>query len=66
MIRPIVRDPVLLFRPCTPATPADLDTAGDLLETLCAHIRQDRCVGMAENMIGVRKRVIALSCGQGR
>jgi len=40
-----------------PATPADLPVADDLLETLKAH--KDGCVGMAANMIGVKKRIIA-------
>lgn len=40
-----------------PATPEDLPAADDLLETLKAH--KDDCVGMAANMIGVKKRIIA-------
>lgn len=56
MIRPIVKSPVLLGMPSEPATPADASVARDLAETLAAHA--DECVGMAANMIGVRKRII--------
>ena len=44
-----------------PATQADKQIAVDLLDTLAAHA--DGCVGMAANMIGVRKRIIAVSSG---
>ena len=57
MIRELVHDPILLARPSEPAGKEDLDTARDLLETLAAH--RDTCVGMAANMIGVRKNIIA-------
>lgn len=57
MIRSIVKDPVFLARPSIPATPEDLDLAHDLLETLEHH--KAGCVGMAANMIGVSKRIIA-------
>ncbi len=60
MIRPIVHDPILLARKSTPATREDLPIAQDLLETLTAHAEE--CVGMAANMIGVTKRIIAFSC----
>lgn len=56
MIQPIVHDPLFLAQKSAPATPADADTARDLLETLTAHA--DGCVGMAANMIGVNKRII--------
>lgn len=58
MIQPIVHDPLFLAQKSAPATPADADTARDLLETLTAHA--DGCVGMAANMIGVNKRIIAV------
>ena len=45
MIQPIVHDPLFLAQKSAPATPADADTARDLLETLTAHA--DGCVGMA-------------------
>lgn len=57
MVRELMHDPMFLQRKAEPATPADLDAAQDLLETLMAH--QDSCVGMAANMIGVNKRIIA-------
>ena len=60
MIRPLVHDPLLLARKSTPAGKEDLDTARDLLDTLAAH--QDSCVGMAANMIGVYKCIIAFDC----
>ena len=57
MIRPIVHDPILLARKSVPATRDDLEVARDLLDTLAAH--KETCVGMAANMIGVAKRIIA-------
>ena len=61
MIRPIVHDPLFLARPSKPATEADLPVAEDLIDTLKANL--DRCVGMAANMIGVRRRIIAITRG---
>ena len=63
MIQPIVHDPLFLAQKSAPATPADADTARDLLETLAAHA--DGCVGMAANMIGVLKRIIAVEAEDG-
>ena len=60
MIRPLVHDPLLLARKSLPATKEDLDAARDLLETLAAH--KDTCVGMAANMIGITKCIIAFDC----
>ena len=57
MIREICRDQFFLARKGEPATAADLVVAQDLLDTLTAH--KDGCVGMAANMIGVNKRIIA-------
>ena len=57
MVRELIHDPILLGRPSTPASAADLETARDLLDTLTAHA--EGCVGMAANMIGVHKRIIA-------
>lgn len=57
MVRPLVHDPLLLGRVSEDATIADLETAQDLLDTLRAN--SETCVGMAANMIGVNKRVIA-------
>ena len=61
MVRQIVRDPVFLGMKSEPATAADLWVAEDLLDTLRAHA--DGCAGMAANMIGVRKAVIAFFDG---
>ena len=60
MIRPLVHDPFLLARKSVPAAREDLETAQDLLDTLAAH--KDACVGMAANMIGVTKCIIAFDC----
>ena len=60
MICPLVHDPILLARKSAPATKEDLETARDLLDTLAAH--KDSCVGMAANMIGVTKCIIAFDC----
>ena len=61
MIRPIMKDPIFLAQKSAPATLPDLPVAQDLRDTLAAH--RDGCVGMAANMIGVRKRVIIVSLG---
>ena len=57
MIRDICKDEAFLARKAEPATPEDLQVAVDLLETLEHH--KDGCVGIAANMIGVNKRIIA-------
>jgi len=57
MIRPIMKDPIFLARKSAPATAEDRAVAADLLDTLAHH--KDGCVGMAANMIGVAKRIIA-------
>ena len=57
MIQPIMKDPAFLAQKSLPATVEDLQVGKDLLETLEAH--KDGCVGMAANMIGVLKRIIA-------
>ena len=61
MIREICRDETFLAQKAAPATTDDLATAQDLLDTLTAH--KDGCVGMAANMIGVNKRIIAFDNG---
>ena len=61
MIREIVHDPILLSRKSRAATPEDITVAEDLADTLRANL--DRCVGMAANMIGERKRIIAVAKG---
>ena len=56
MVKEVVHDPVLLALKSETATMEDLQVARDLLDTLMAN--KDACVGMAANMIGVRKRII--------
>ena len=58
MERPIVKSRLLLSRPSVEATPADGPIGQDLLDTLAAH--KDECVGLAANMIGQLKRIIAV------
>lgn len=57
MVQPIMKDEAFLSIPSEPATKEDLQVAQDLLETLTAHA--EGCVGMAANMIGISKRIIA-------
>ena len=57
MIRDICKDETFVAQKAEPATPDDLSIAADLLETLEHH--KAGCVGMAANMIGVNKRIIA-------
>ena len=52
-----MHDPIFLAGKSEAATKEDIEIAHDLLDTLLAH--KDGCVGMAANMIGVRKRIIA-------
>lgn len=61
MIREICKDEAFLAQKAEPATADDLGIAQDLLDTLVAH--KDGCVGMAANMIGVNKRIIAFENG---
>ena len=56
MIQPIMTNQAFLAQPSAPATIEDTQTAQDLADTLVAHSKA--CVGMAANMIGVRKRII--------
>ena len=57
MVKELVHDPIFLCLKSEVATKDDIQVAEDLLETLIAH--KDSCVGMAANMIGVCKRIIA-------
>lgn len=61
MVREVVHDVLFLGQKSEPATQADKQVAIDLLDTLKAH--EEGCVGMAANMIGVRKRIIAVNMG---
>ena len=59
MVRELMHDPLFLGKKSQPATAEDLEVARDLLDTLEAH--RETCVGMAANMIGVTKRIIAFN-----
>lgn len=61
MIKPIVRDVFFLNQKSEEAVKADLPIAQDLEDTLRAN--RDRCVGMAANMIGYRKKIIIVATG---
>ena len=61
MIKPICKDVLLLGQKSEPATKEDMQVVRDLLDTLKAN--ETRCVGMAANMIGVKKRIIAVNAG---
>ena len=61
MVREIMHDPMFLALKSEDADESDRQTVTDLLDTLRANL--DRCVGMAANMIGVRKNIIAVHTG---
>ena len=61
MVKPIVRDTFFLRQKSEPATEADKQVIVDLMDTL--HANQHSCVGMAANMIGVKKRILVVSAG---
>lgn len=64
MIKNLVHDPIFLAEKSEAATKEDLQIAQDLIDTLITH--RDGCVGMAANMIGVKKRIIAFLDESGR
>ena len=64
MVKELMHDPFFLAGKSEFATKKDLQVAQDLLDTLMEH--KDSCVGMAANMIGVRKRIIAFLDESGR
>ena len=64
MVKELMHDPIFLAGKSELAVKEDLQVAQDLLDTLIAH--KDSCVGMAANMIGVRKRIIAFFDESGR
>ena len=64
MVKELMHDPIFLSGKSDIATKEDLQVAQDLLDTLIAH--REGCVGMAANMIGVRKRIIAFLDESGR
>ena len=61
MIKPIMKDIFFLNQKSEPATPEDMQVVRDLLDTLKAN--EAGCVGMAANMIGVKKRIIVVNMG---
>lgn len=61
MIKPIIKDGFFLSQESEPATEADQQVVKDLLDTLKAN--EAGCVGLAANMIGVKKRIIVVSMG---
>ncbi len=61
MVKPIVRDVFFLGQKSEPATKDDLQVGRDLMDTLRAN--RERCVGMAANMIGVKKNIIIVNMG---
>lgn len=60
MVRELMHDPIFLAQKSAVADKEDLPIARDLLDTLMAH--KQTCVGMAANMIGQAKRIIAFDC----
>ena len=61
MVKQIVRDPMFLQQKSQPATEAEMQVVQDLIDTLNAN--RERCVGMAANMIGVKKQIIVVAVG---
>ena len=61
MVKNIVRDVFFLGQKSVPATKADMQVGIDLQDTLRANC--ERCVGMAANMIGVKKNIIIVNMG---
>ena len=61
MVKEIMRDPFFLAQKSVPASKDDLQVGRDLIDTLKAH--REGCVGMAANMIGVKKNIIIVNMG---
>lgn len=61
MVKPIVKDILFLQQKSEPATKADVQVVQDLLDTLKAN--EAGCVGMAANMIGVKKKIMVVNMG---
>lgn len=61
MIRPIVKDILFLGQKSEPATKSDISVIDDLVDTLRANL--EHCVGMAANMISIKKRILVFSVG---
>lgn len=64
MVKAIIHDPMFLAQKSEPATQDDIQVAIDLIDTLKSHTAE--CVGMAANMIGVKKNIIVVSVGIGQ
>ena len=64
MVKELMHDPIFLAGKSEVATKEDLQVAQDLLDTLMVH--REGCVGMAANMIGVKKRIIAFLDDSGK
>ena len=64
MVKELMHDPIFLGCKSDAASADDVDAAEDLLDTLKAH--SEECVGMAANMIGMKKRIIAFLDESGR
>ena len=62
MVKELIHDPIFLAQKSSPADESDKQTAQDLLDTITAH--KNECVGMAANMIGVKKRIIVFAEGE--
>ena len=61
MIRPIVKDELFLAQKSEDANKEDASIIEDLIDTLRANIEE--CVGMAANMIGIKKRILVFTVG---
>ena len=61
MIKPVMKDIIFLGQKSEPATKEDISVIDDLVDTLRSNL--EHCVGMAANMIGVKKRIIVFCVG---
>lgn len=61
MIKPIIKDVLFLGQKSEEADKNDMSVVDDLIDTLRANL--EGCVGMAANMIGVKKRIIVFAVG---
>ena len=61
MIRPVVKDILFLGQKSEIATKEDISVIDDLVDTLRANL--EHCVGMAANMIGIKKRILVFTVG---
>lgn len=61
MIKPIIKDILFLGQKSEDATKNDIGVIDDLIDTLRANL--ENCVGLASNMIGVKKRILVFTVG---